>query len=103
MPPTITTAQALTLLEFLTDYIDEPQKATPTPNIGGQPTRKFNQAEIMGIPLGGGNLDYVKSNSGANFQVNEKVAPQFQAFIDELQSNYNIDPNSWCIFSKSIR
>ncbi|MEI8389201.1 MAG: M15 family metallopeptidase [bacterium] len=56
---------------------------------------KFNQSKNLGIPLGGGKLLTVKCKSGAKFNVNEKVAPQFQGFINELEAmGYKIKPGS---------
>lgn len=69
----------------------ESYKYTVNPDTTG----KFNQATNLGIPLGGGKLKTIKSKSGAKLSVNQKVASQFQGFINELESmGYKIDPKT---------
>lgn len=65
------------------------------PKASNAPINKFNQAEKLGVSLGGGKLVTIKSKSGATFSVNEKLAPQFKGFVSELEARgYKVDPKT---------
>lgn len=95
----ITIDRLMELIESLTGTTDFSKDQSSKNNLKtthkSKASGKFNQASKLGIPLGGGKLVTVKSQSGAKFSVSEKVASQFHGFINELESiGYKIDPKT---------